>query len=53
MQASWVSGSSGMPSELNALPYGECEWAAATTSGRAWWIAECSTKAAVFTGCEP
>ena len=28
-------GASGMPSELNALPYTECEWAAATTSGRA------------------
>ena len=38
-----------MPSELNALPYTECEWAAATTSGRAAWIAECSTNAARLT----
>ena len=35
MQASWVIGASGMPSELNALPCTECEWAAAITSGRA------------------
>ena len=34
-QASWVIGSSGTPSELKALPYTVCAWAAATTSGRA------------------
>ena len=39
-----------MPSELNALPCTECEWAAAMTSGRAWWIAEWITKAAWLTG---
>ncbi len=32
-----------MPSELNDLPYTECEWAAATMSGRASWMAEWST----------
>ena len=53
MQASWVSGSSGMPSEANDLPYGEWEWAAATTSGRAWWMAEWITNAARFTGWSP
>ena len=53
MQASWVIGSSGMPSELNALPCSECEWAAATTSGRASWIAEWMTNAARFTAWVP
>ena len=42
-----------MPSEANDLPYGEWLWAAATTSGRAWWMAEWMTNAARFTGWLP
>ena len=42
-----------MPSELNALPCTEWEWAAATTSGRASWIAEWITNAARLTGALP
>ena len=53
MQASWVNGARGIPSEANDLPYGECECAAATTSGRAPWIAEWITNAARFTGWSP
>ncbi len=53
MQASCVIGASGMPSELNALPYTECEWAAAVTSGRASWMAEWMTNAARFTARVP
>ena len=53
MQASWVIGSRGLASELNALPYTEWECAAATMSGRASWTAEWITNAARFTGRSP
>src|SRR5262245_33881157 len=53
MHESWVSGSSGRRSDDQALPYTECAWAAATTSGRAAWIWPWMTKAAWFTGQSP
>jgi hypothetical protein len=53
MHESWVIGSSSMPRELNAFPCTLWLCAAATMSGRASWIAECSTNAARFTGRLP
>ncbi len=35
------------------MPYTECAWQAATTSGRAAWIAEWMTNPARFTGLRP
>src|SRR5579875_3529435 len=53
MQASWVMGSNGRPSDDQALPCTEWAWAAATTSGRAWCTAEWMTNAARLTGRRP
>ena len=48
-----MNGSSVVPSELKDLPYTECAWAAATTSGRARWTWEWMANAAWLTGQSP
>src|SRR4051812_26600972 len=53
MHESWVSGSRVRPSVAYARPNLECEWAAPTTSGRAWWMPEWMANAAWLTGQSP